>query len=321
MIPLEKTTAAAQGRWRDILLHFGVEARYLEDRHGPCPLCRDGEDRFRWDNTDGNGGYYCSACGPGSGMHMLMVLKGWDFPRAAKEVDAFLPNAKVEQARAVRSEKSKEDAILQVWNTSRRLALGDPVWTYLESRCGPLDPPPRNIRFHPSLRHSVDGGNHPVMVARSFFADGTPGGLHRTFLTPDGRKAQVDPVRQALGKLRREADGPGAAIPLTLKADRLGIAEGIETAICAGILHDMPVWAAISANGLRAWVPPEGVRSVVVFGDNDANRVGQKAAWACASHMADLGLDVEVCIPPIPGQDWQDVWAVQHAQPKLQGVA
>ena len=98
----------------------------------------------------------------------------------------------------------------------------------------------------------------------------------------------------------------------------MGIAEGIETALCAGQLHGLTVWSGICANGLKDWDPPEGVREVVIFGDNDANWVGLAAAYEKARALAVKGFVVDVKIPPQIGDDWADVWA---AQAQLQGVA
>ena len=302
---LEKTVENARGRWRDILIHFGVEAKFLEDRHGPCPLCGDGKDRFRWDNTDGNGGYYCSACGPGSGMHMLMTLKGWHFGQAAKAVDEFLPQAKVEQAKAVRSEESKRAFMRRLYEESRPVAPGDPVSLYLARRCGDVACQLGDIRFHPSLKHSTAGTTHPAMLSFMGWNPSTKqfSGIHRTYLTPDGRKAALDPVRMAYGD--------AGAVRLGPIRERMGIAEGIETALCAGQLFTLPVWSGISANGMLAWVPPEGVREVVIFGDNDANYVGIAAAYELARALAFKGYVVDVRIPPVIGQDWADVWAMR----------
>ena len=51
------TIADAHGRWREILPHFGINAKFLVNRHGPCPLCR-GVDRYRFDDLNGSGSYY-----------------------------------------------------------------------------------------------------------------------------------------------------------------------------------------------------------------------------------------------------------------------
>ena len=309
---LEKTVENARGRWRDILIHFGVEARFLEDRHGPCPLCRDGEDRFRWDNTDGNGGYYCSACGPGSGMHMLMTLKGWHFGQAAKAVDEFLPQAKVEQAKAVRSEASKRDFMKRLYMESKPVTAGDPVHLYLTRRCGDVAGQLGDIRYHPALKHSVEGGEHPAMLAFMGWNPVTKkfSGIHRTYLTREGQKAAVDPVRMNYGDA-----GP---VRLGVVQERMGIAEGLETSMCARALFGLPVWSGICAEGVKAWEPPEGVRQVVIFADNDENFVGLAAAYEKARVLHRKGFEVEVQIPPDVGTDWADVWA---AQAQMQGVA
>lgn len=88
---------AAQGRWREILACLGgLSTDQLSDKHQPCPLC-GGEDRYRFDDIEGQGTWFCNQCGgknqnggAGSGMDLLMRLKGWDFREAAKRVEQHL---------------------------------------------------------------------------------------------------------------------------------------------------------------------------------------------------------------------------------------
>jgi len=101
--------------------------------------------------------------------------------------------------------------------------------------------------------------------------------------------------------------GEVAPIRLGPVMERMGIAEGIETAICAGKLFGIPVWAAISANGLKAWEPPEGVKTVVICGDNDKSLTGQEAAYSLGRRLVTAGLQVEIQIPQLVGTDWADV--------------
>ena len=35
------------GRWRDILINLGMDAKHFEDVHGACPWC-GGKDRWHW---------------------------------------------------------------------------------------------------------------------------------------------------------------------------------------------------------------------------------------------------------------------------------
>ena len=77
---------AASGRWPELLGALaGLSPEQLTDKHQPCPACA-GEDRYRWDQDDGPGGWYCNQCGgkdhaggAGSGMDLLTRVTGWDF--------------------------------------------------------------------------------------------------------------------------------------------------------------------------------------------------------------------------------------------------
>lgn len=88
----------AQGRWVEILSTVGgIPVSYLDNKHKPCPSCRDGEDRFRFDDQDGNGTWFCSHCGGrdgtgggGTGMSLLMRVRGWEFKEAARAVEDYL---------------------------------------------------------------------------------------------------------------------------------------------------------------------------------------------------------------------------------------
>ena len=79
-------------------------------------------------------------------------------------------------------------------------------------------------------------------------AKGEPtGGIHRTFLLDDG-SAKAPPGKKMLGPV---AGGSVRLFPMTPDG-HLGIAEGIETALAAHRIFGIPVWAALSADGVRA---------------------------------------------------------------------
>ena len=104
----------------------------------------------------------------------------------------------------------------------------------------------------------------------------------------------------------------GAAIRLAPAGNVLGIAEGIETTLAASARFDVPVWSAINSTILAKWYPLEGVREVIVFGDNDRKFGGQSAALALAHKLAVKGLAVRLEIsgvtfdPAAIGTDWAD---------------
>ena len=66
-------------------------------------------------------------------------------------------------------------------------------------------------------------------------------------------------------------------------------------------------WGALTANGIKSFVPPRGLLRLHVFADNDANFVGQAAAYELAHRLNRDGLTVEVHVPPIADTDWLDV--------------
>jgi putative DNA primase/helicase len=291
---------AARGRWRGILSQFGVSQRHLSGKHGPCPMC-GGVDRFRFDDRGGRGTFFCNACGAGSGLDLVMRLRGVDFGEAVKLVRPLVGLAAPEQP--IKAGMSREDQRrmrLDLWNASRPVTAGDPVDTYLRGRGLGLLAYPKALRFHPACRYS-EGLNYPTMIAAVQDEHGQGVSLHRTFLL-DGHKAPVDSPRMVTpGELP-----PGACVRLSAPSPRLGIAEGIETALASTALSGVPVWAALNATLLEQWVPPAEVREVVIFGDNDEGYAGQAAAYRLAARLARKRVRVEVRIPPQPGTDWAD---------------
>ena len=298
------TANAARGRWPGILQALGIDAKFLQNLHGPCPTC-GGKDRFRFDDNL-NGSFYCSHCGAGDGISLLQKVHGWSVKKALDEVDRVVGNIPITTPKKPeRTEEDKRRYMAQLWKGSRLIVRGDPVWLYLTRRCGDVTGLLDDIRFHPALKHPM-GTIHPAMLAMMGWDGKKFSGIHRTYLTEGGEKAQVDPVRASFGTM-----GP---VRLGLASARLGIAEGLETAICAGHRFGIPVWSAICANGMKDWEPPKGVQEVLICGDNDGNYTGQAAAFALAKNLRLAGIVVEVVIPGTVGMDWADVW--QETQQK-----
>ena len=286
------------GRWESILTSLGVSSEFLAKKHGPCPMC-GGKDRYRFDNREGRGTWFCSHCGSGDGFKLLLSLNGWTFPQAAREVERVLGISREDAPKPEFTDEQKRQALRRVWKQSKPIACGDVVWEYLSGRTG-IKTPPAGIRFHPSLPYGDT--LYPAMLGVVTMPDGKASTMHRTWLDGKGGKAPVDQPKKVMSGAIK-----GGAIRLAPPAGCLGIAEGIETALAASVLFSMPVWAAISANGVSQWQPPDGVSSVVVFADNDENYVGQNAGYALAQSLVRRGIQVDVRIPAKVGTDWADV--------------
>jgi putative DNA primase/helicase len=203
--------------------------------------------------------------------------------------------------------------IARLWASCVPLIPGDPVTLYLERRgFGGVWPLPTCLRLHHALPFwdgEIRIGTFPAMVAPLTAPGGHVVALHRTYLTADGRKADVPVVRKLTATAGALAS---ASIPLHAPRDGvIGIAEGIETALAAWLASSVPTVAAYSAGNLAAWQWPASVRRLVVFGDND--RAGRSAADELRARAFSAGLGCEMLIPSDDGADWCDVWAARGA--------
>lgn len=299
-----RTAEEAIGRWPGILQQLGIDPAYLSKKHGPCPICA-GKDRYRFDDKAGRGTWICSHCGSGDGFQLLQRVVGWSFSEAAKQVDRIVGTVPPGPIAPERTDASKIRALTQVWETSKAVVQGDPVWRYLNRRLG-LEQVPAGLRLHPGLRYTdEDGrdlGRFPAMIARIQYPDGAGASIHRTYLTDGGDKAAVpQPKKIMAGKPLNSG-----AVRLSGVGTTLGIAEGIETALAASIRFGVPVWAATNAVLLEAWEPPQGVDRVLIAGDNDASFTGQAAAFNLARRLVRNGYAVEIQIPQLTDRDWAD---------------
>ena len=292
----------AQGRWRSILTILGMDERALSGKHGPCPMC-GGKDRFRFDDKEGRGTYFCSGCGAGDGVQLAMGSTGLSFRDVAAEVERIAGTVRPATTRTERTDDNKLSALRRVFRESRPIERGDEACRYLAGRGLRLHDLPESLRTHPGMQYRDGGavlGTFPVMLATVTDATGRAVSMHRTYLQ-DGRKAPVSAPK----KLMQGLPLSGAAIRLTPVSRTLGIAEGIETALAASELFEVPTWSCISTSGIESFEPPEGVEHVLIFADHDRNFAGQAAAYRTAHRLALKGYEVEVIVPPDPG-DWLD---------------
>lgn len=285
----------ATGMWPAIFSALDIDVG--EGKEMPCPSC-GGTDRFVFDDKNGRGDYFCRQCGAGDGIQLIQKCKGVDFPMALKMVAGFT-GTQPERGIVGNSNTAElpkiKGALNKLWADSDPLKGSDPVSQYLRSRGIMLTP--ENVRYCPECYESETKKKYPAMVARLQDADGQPVSIHRTYL------ADL-PVRKKLMPGVKKLNG--AAIRLMPPGETLGIAEGIETALSAAQLYSIPVWASIGTALLESWLPPEGIRKIIVYSDNDGNFAGQAAAYKLAHRLYLADCIVSVEIPDITG-DWNDV--------------
>ena len=322
----------ANSHWYEILEAAGIDGDSLDGNHHPCPLC-GGVDRFRFDDQEGRGTYYCYGCGAGDGFKLLMGFKSFAFKDAADFVRRVLgegertpppaatPKAHKPPEGPSDGQRRIED-LRRAWDKGRPVLYGDTAWRYLtQVRKLPIAQMPSSLRFHPRLAYSVkvkhpDGsvgfkvvGYFPAVLAKVVDAAGKAVTIHRTYLSDSGKKAPVENPK----KLMRGLPLNGGAIRLMPQKEVLGVAEGIETAFAAHALTGIPTWATISAKIMEGFQPPKGVTTVIIFADNDSpdekgRRAGQDAAKVLKERLEAQGLKVKVMMPCKAGTDFHDVW-------------
>lgn len=236
----------ARGRWVEILSAVGgVPAHYLDNKHKPCPSCRDGEDRFRFDDIEGNGTWFCSHCGGrdgsgggGTGMSLLMRVKDWDFKQAARAVEEHLGISK----------------------PVRRIVSQHPIKPPVDA-----EPPALDGASHQWLY--TDAAGEPLFwIQRITKANGDKIFRHRTWIAGSGWQGAAGtswPTPRPLYNLAALAARPNAQVI---------VCEGEKAANRAQELFPQLV-AVTWPNGAQSvakvdWSPLTG-RSILLWPDND----------------------------------------------------
>jgi len=302
------------GHWRSLLIELGVNKKHLTGKHGPCPIC-GGKDRFRFDDKDGRGTYYCNGCGPGTPLTLLNKMFGWQPAEVAQRLERIMGGRKAAPVRskpvvdleaAEQARRERSDAMREYWQGCRPLTPACLVLEYLRWRGIDLEMLPEGALIN--IKQRIIGNKVFEMVCAVRGPGGQGAQIHRTMI--NGNTFKV--IKRLLW---RGEFPPGSAVPLFRPQPYapLGIAEGVETAISAAVLFGHPVWAALNAARLQTWVPPprEACDGLVIFADNDP--AGQQAASKLWQRLKAMGHHVEIKTPVVAGADWNDILAAQQS--------
>ena len=203
------------------------------------------------------------------------------------------------------NDDSRQEAATEIWQATQPIE-GTLAATYLEARG--LHPPwPIWLRSHGALKHGPTGLRFPALVVGVTNGNGQFCAVHRTFLKLDGSgKAAVSPPKMALGAFQ---DG---AVRLGRDGKVLGLAEGIETALSAQQLFELPVWAVLGSRFDGVQIPAD-VIEVQIFADNGVP--GQEAAAKARDTFTKAGKRVAIRRPPQGFGDWNDALPHWHERP------
>lgn len=269
---------------------------------GPCPAC-GGTDRF-WIDTKKQAWGCRHCCTGGDVIQLVRHVDGVGF----KEAIEILADEKIQRPKiacsASPSREGPDDATrrryaLAMWESARPIA-GTAAESYLKSR--KITMLPRALRFAPTICHRPSGKTLCAMIAQ--VRHGVTGeflAVHRTYLSADGAKADVSPVKMALGNFS------GGAVMLSDPHEgSLMVGEGVETCLAAMQAAGRPAWAALSTGGLRALLLPDSVSRVTILADGD--EPGESAARAAGWRWRGEGRRAKIARPGA-GLDFADLLA------------
>lgn len=271
----------------------------------PCPAC-GGRDRFTQFES---GRHYCRHCGGGDAIDLVRKIQQCSYSEAVE-----LLGGKVAKAAPLLTPRREADQTAKIERAriivadSKLLLSGSEAFRYLtETR----KLPPECIGFElrsidrlPYYEQSPDGkpvvtGHYAAMVAPIRNKAGDVIAAHLTYLLA-GQKAPVASPKKIIGAPK------GGTIRLCLAGEEIGLAEGIETAIAARAIFNVPVWSFLSASLAPFIELPENIKRVHIFADNDS--AGHKAASKLAESLRLQNKKVGECHSPTVLNDFYDVY-------------
>ncbi len=291
------TVKQACGHWPRILPALGVTV--IKNRHQACPVC-GGSDRFRFDDKEGCGTWFCNQCGAGDGLKLVEKVFGVSASEAAGKVNAVtgnLPPVSPEVTAAAEAETEadrKAAAALAVKLTEKaRPATGN---AYLTRKGFPGRECLTLTTLHKTGGVTFRAGDLVVPLY-----DDSGALVNVQLINADGLKRTLKggQVKGACHIL----DGKKEA------GKRLWIAEGYATALTVHHLTGETVMVALSSVNLLSLASLARHKypacRIVLAADRDLNGDGQTKASAAAESCEGV-----VALPPVFG-DWNDAYT-QH---------
>lgn len=289
-----ETVKQACGQWPNILPALGVKV--IKNRHQSCPVC-GGSDRFRFDDKEGRGTWFCNQCGAGDGLKLVEKVFGVTPSVAAGKINAVtgnLPPVAPEVTAAADAEKEadrKAAAALAVKLMEKaRPATGN---AYLTRKGFPVLECLTLTVMHKTGGVTFRAGD----VVVPLYED-TGALVNLQLINSDGLKRTLKggQVKGACHTIEGQKQA----------GKRLWIAEGYATALTVHHLTGETVMVALSSVNLLSLASLTRQKSpackIVLAADRDLNGDGQSKAAASADACEGI-----VALPPVFG-DWNDAF-------------
>jgi putative DNA primase/helicase len=289
-----ETVKQACGHWPRILPTLGVPV--IKNRHQACPVC-GGSDRFRFDDKEGRGTWFCNQCGAGDGLKLVEKVFGVKPSEAAQKVNAVTGNLPPVAPEAMAAAGAETDA-------DRKAAAALAVRLMEKTRM---------TTGNAYLTRKGFPGHECVMLTTTNKTGGVAyraGDVVVPLYDDSGALVNLQLINSD-GLKRTLKGGQVKGTCHTIEGQkqagkRLWIVEGYATALTVHHLTGETVMVALSSVNLLSLASLARQKhpacQIVLAADRDLNGDGQTRAAAAA-----LACEGIVALPPVFG-DWNDAF-------------
>lgn len=288
---------AARGRWPHILSVLGINVPNGK-RHGACPVC-GGKDRFRLDDKEGRGTWFCNHCGNGDGLDLVRLATGRDVKAVSSLVAETLSLPEVvNQPMTPARNKAVDGKAGQKRFTELSKQTQQGECTYLTARG--LHGHTLSLLDKPFSMAGMSFDTGSALIPLTDIAGNITGGQ---LISPEGEKCLL-PGSQLSGAFIQVSTSP------VEPPEQVIITEGFATGITVSMLADGLILAAVAATNLvkvaqqirQRW--PEA--RIILAGDNDLLD-GKENTGRIQAEKAAKAVDGWVTLPPTRHKaDWDD---------------
>ncbi|HBW1971497.1 MULTISPECIES: primase-helicase zinc-binding domain-containing protein [Enterobacteriaceae] len=289
-----ETVKQACGHWPRILPALGVKV--IKNRHQACPVC-GGSDRFRFDDKEGRGTWFCNQCGAGDGLKLIEKVFGVTASEAAGKVDAVTGNLQPVAPEVIAAAEAETEA-----DRKAAAALAVRLMEKTSTASGNAYLTRKGFPGHECLMltatHKTGGVTFRAGDVVVPLYDETGALVNLQLISSEGLKRTLKggTVKGACHTIEGKKQA----------GKRLWIAEGYATALTVHHLTGETVMVALSSVNLLSLASLARQKhpacQIVLAADRDLNGDGQNKATAAAEACEGV-----VALPPVFG-DWNDAF-------------
>ena len=291
------TVKQACGHWPRILPALGVKV--IKNHHQACPVC-GGSDRFRFDDKEGRGTWFCNQCGAGDGLKLVEKVFGVSASEAAGKVNALTGNLPPVAPEVIAAAEAENDA-------DRKAAAAMAAKLMVKTR---------TATGNAYLTRKGFPGHECVMLTATHKTGGvtySAGDLVVPLHDDSGALVNLQLINsESLKRTLKGGAVKGACHIIEGQKQagkRLWIAEGYATALTVHHLTGETVMVALSSVNLLSLASLARQKhpacQIVLAADRDLSGDGQTKAAAAARVCEGI-----VALPPVFG-DWNDAFMQQ----------